>query len=381
MGDEWTYRSFIEGGTHATAIWTFSGLRWDLFPEAADSAGGENTREDPLEMTIEVFRTHKGDQEKGVAGDITLVNPERKDIRASLPTFLAKKFATDVHRIPRQFITTGSDGKAATIHLFPCFEVTAASLESLRAGKVPEAVLSKLGPLKNLVFESRERFWGELSAVLTGVELQSYREQILSGASQPGLVSDNGRLEVHVQCLEASSTTAWPRPTSTSARRQLVHLELLQGLPGDLAANGPGHLRGRDVQHLPQRPDRLTFDPVRDRRRDLQRLHRRIGQREDGGGGPFESPERIITQDNMISELEPGIKTDTIKAMDKATAVMMRYFSALVPNVSETTSPTTWPAVSTSGRSCCSCLLWEAAYLLPVIFLGYMALKQREVAQ
>ena len=29
----------------------------------------------PLEMTIEVFRTHKGNQEKGVAGTITLGNP------------------------------------------------------------------------------------------------------------------------------------------------------------------------------------------------------------------------------------------------------------------------------------------------------------------
>ncbi len=53
------------------------------------------------------------------------------------------------------------------------------------------------------------------------------------------------------------------------------------------------------------------------------------------GGGPFESSLRIITQDNMISELEPGMKTNVIKAMDAATAVMMRYFSAVVPNVSD----------------------------------------------
>ena len=37
----------------------------------------------------------------------------------------------------------------------------------------------------------------------------------------------------------------------------------------------------------------------------------------------------------MISELEPGLKTNIIKAMDEATAVMMRYFSAVVPNVSD----------------------------------------------
>ena len=42
-----------------------------------------------------------------------------------------------------------------------------------------------------------------------------------------------------------------------------------------------------------------------------------------------------MTQDNMISEMEPGMKTNTIKAMDEATAVMMRYFSAVVPDVSD----------------------------------------------
>ena len=42
-----------------------------------------------------------------------------------------------------------------------------------------------------------------------------------------------------------------------------------------------------------------------------------------------------MTQDNMISELEPGMKTNVIKAMDEATAVMMRYFSAVVPNVAD----------------------------------------------
>ena len=34
VGDEWTYRSFIEGGTRAAAIWTFEGIRSRSFPRA-----------------------------------------------------------------------------------------------------------------------------------------------------------------------------------------------------------------------------------------------------------------------------------------------------------------------------------------------------------
>ena len=96
VGDEWMYRSFIEGRTSAAAIWTFEGLTADLFPESRFPNGI------PVEMTIEVFRTYKGNQEKGVAGTIELGNPETGK-QVFLRNFLAKKFATDVQMIPRTF--------------------------------------------------------------------------------------------------------------------------------------------------------------------------------------------------------------------------------------------------------------------------------------
>ena len=82
VGDEWTYRSFIEGRTAAAAIWTFDGLSEDLFPESKFPNGI------PVEMTIEVFRTYKGNQEKGVAGTITpasIRRPGKQVIAAEFP--------------------------------------------------------------------------------------------------------------------------------------------------------------------------------------------------------------------------------------------------------------------------------------------------------
>ncbi len=191
MGDEWTYRSFIQGRTAAAAIWTFDGLSEDLFPESKFPNGI------PVEMTIEVFRTYKGNQEKGVAGTITLGNP-KTDKQVVLRNFLAKKFATDVQMIPRSFITAGSDGRAETIDLFR------------------------------------------------------------------DLVSDDGRLEIILQCLEPQPVLRHgPGRPVHPRRRQFVCLELLQGLPGNLAANGLGHQPGRDVQHFPQRPGCLAGDDVR----------------------------------------------------------------------------------------------------------------------
>ena len=68
-------------------------------------------------MTIEVFRTYKGNQEKGVKGTIWLGNPQTGK-QVILRNFLAKKFATQVQMVPRSFITAGRDGKAETIDLF-----------------------------------------------------------------------------------------------------------------------------------------------------------------------------------------------------------------------------------------------------------------------
>ena len=68
--------------------------------------------------------------------------------------------------------------------------------------------------------------------------------------------------------------------------------------------------------------------------------------------------------------------------MDEATALMMRYFSAVVPNVSDNDFVDRVACGFNVGRDLLArCLLCEVAYLLPVILLGYICLKQREVAQ
>lgn len=91
VGNEWTYRSFIEGGTGATAIWRFKGISERAFPN----------EELPLDMTIRVFRTHKGDIERGIAGTIVLKNPYEDVASVPIP-FTAREFTVDQKIIPRK---------------------------------------------------------------------------------------------------------------------------------------------------------------------------------------------------------------------------------------------------------------------------------------
>ncbi len=84
VGSEWTYRSFIAGGTKAAAIWTFDGISEETLAEE------NGVKYLPVELIVRVFRTYQGDVEKPIGGTIWLRNPDDKNIRSSLESFAAK---------------------------------------------------------------------------------------------------------------------------------------------------------------------------------------------------------------------------------------------------------------------------------------------------
>jgi ABC-type transport system involved in multi-copper enzyme maturation permease subunit len=96
VGNEWTYRSFIEGGTPAAAIWTFSGINESMLRQ---DEGGQVL---PIELIVRVFRTYKGNIEAGIQGSMQLRNPENKDIKSDLWTFTAKDASINTFDWPRK---------------------------------------------------------------------------------------------------------------------------------------------------------------------------------------------------------------------------------------------------------------------------------------
>ncbi|MBN1851891.1 MAG: ABC transporter permease [Pirellulales bacterium] len=90
VGNEWTYRSFIDGNTAAAAIWTFSGISEERYPRGLE-----------LELLVRVFRTHKGIIEQRIRGEIFLQNPET-DLRCESRPFTAKDGMLDARLFERQ---------------------------------------------------------------------------------------------------------------------------------------------------------------------------------------------------------------------------------------------------------------------------------------
>ena len=106
VGAEWSYRQYIEGGSLAAAIWTFSGISEQQFPEGL-----------PLEMLVRVFRTYKGDIEKGIAGSVRVKNPV-SGLQSDPFYFTAKEFTIDSLLIPRKLVATSADGGTRQVDLF-----------------------------------------------------------------------------------------------------------------------------------------------------------------------------------------------------------------------------------------------------------------------
>ncbi|MFM7205114.1 MAG: ABC transporter permease [Planctomycetaceae bacterium] len=106
VGAEWSYRQYIEGGTGAAAIWTFTGLDPERFPEGL-----------PLEMIVRVFRTHKGNIEEGIHGTIQVRNPANSLRSESLP-IVAREHTIDSLLIPRRINTVLADGSLREADLF-----------------------------------------------------------------------------------------------------------------------------------------------------------------------------------------------------------------------------------------------------------------------
>jgi len=96
VGKEWKYRSFIEGGTLAAAIWTFHDITPERFPNGL-----------PIEMTIRVFRSHKGDINKGIGGSLIVRNPRTGRSSVDIP-FTAQDQEIDYKKIePSLFDPSG----------------------------------------------------------------------------------------------------------------------------------------------------------------------------------------------------------------------------------------------------------------------------------
>ncbi|MEM6655482.1 MAG: hypothetical protein AAF596_06750, partial [Planctomycetota bacterium] len=95
-GSEWTYRSSIEGGTQAAAVWRFD----DVTEADLRTVDGEKVL--PISLIVRVFRTHKGNLERAIQGTIQLQNPDNPEVRSDVRVFPARDYQIDQFDFPME---------------------------------------------------------------------------------------------------------------------------------------------------------------------------------------------------------------------------------------------------------------------------------------
>ncbi len=145
VGKEWAYRKYLDGGTPMSAVWTFEHVTKENFPDGRL----------PLEMTLRVFRTYKGeiaDEKKnnrtvGILGSIVLRNPQQPSVKTVGVIFTAKDQQVDGHTLPAA-MEREVDGEYKPVGLFKDEKSSEPGLVSDQ-GEV-EVVLQCLSPSQYL---------------------------------------------------------------------------------------------------------------------------------------------------------------------------------------------------------------------------------------
>ena len=99
------------------------------------------------------------------------------------------------------------------------------------------------------------------------------------------------------------------------------------------------------------------------------------------GGGPFESLIRLLSHDNQMTELAPTLAVITAKTLDAIVLPVMSRLVYIVPNFSALDlSDTVSNGFAVSWGVLGADLLLALAYALPFSLAGYFILKNREIA-
>jgi hypothetical protein len=331
VGEEWAYRGYIEGGTLGKFEYNFSDVTQARFPNGL-----------PVELNLSIFRTHKGVITRGVLGTITLVstNPDSEFVESAPIHFNAKEYVIDRRDIaPEIEARRRSDGKVVKVNLFDEF-VNDGNLQ--------------------LVIQCSERgqyFGSAKRDVYLRAADQSFRLNFVKGFTGIWLQM------LVVMTFGVAFSTFLSGPIAMLVSSGMIVLGMCRDFIDQVLG---GVLRKFDVlQRL--------IDPVL-RGQELEGVAE--------GGGPVESIVRIVTQQNVMVELDamPGI-TRVLEYLDIAVMTVMYAVANGLPDLSRYNNS----AFVAQGFNVDNGLLIQqfittAAFCFVLTVVSYFCLKTREIA-
>ncbi len=344
VGNEWEYRSFI-GGTGGSmyssenknqeaAFWSFEGITKDRFPN-----------ELPIEMTLGVFRTHKGDMEKQISANIALRNP-KTGLYVDVMTFRTEEFITKAIYIPHVVESTYS-------------EINQRRTRDVDTGK----------------------------EILTPSNADAAKNASLAGKKTYDLfedLTDQGRVEVWLSCGDSQQYIGVAQPDLYfRARDASVPMNFVKGFFGIWQQMVLVICFGVVLSTFLSGPVTMVSTLGVMIAGFFKSFLLSIGFLQQLGGGPLEAFVRILTQQNLVQDLPSGFATSFVKAVDAVFGAFLSLIGQAIPPLSDYSLydkalangfdiPIDW--ILQNG-------LTTFSYIIPLFIVGYLILGNREVAK
>ena len=327
VGEEWEYRSYIGGATSEAVIWTFENLDPRRFRDGL-----------PVEMTISVYRSHKGNIERTIMGALLVRNPAT-GLTAEIGSFNSEKYRTLAMFIPRE-------------------------IDKSKVKSAPSIVKHRQEtPQTEKEFNydpAKEKY--DLFADFT----------------------DGGKMEIWIQCVEDGQYFGAAEPDLYIRTRdanvffnffkgyfgiwQQMIILLSFGILFSTFLSGPVAMFSTFGVMI------AAF---------CRELLMNIAFMRELGGGPFEAWERLITHENLRSDLSNTFGTYLIKFFDLLASGLLCFIGMVIPSFTEYDIYTNYVA---SGfdiplNTLAVHGLTTLAYVVPLFVVAYLILRGREVAK
>lgn len=325
VGEEWEYRSYVAGASAEAIVWSFDNIDEKRFGDKL-----------PIEMTISVFRTHKGNIEQTIMGTLLVRNP-KTGLTATTNVFNSAKYTANALSIPRV----------------------------IDPSKVEET------PRLLKVEGQKESF--ELPALERKESYDLYKD----------FVAD-GKLEIWLQCIEDGQYFGAAEPDLyIRALDANVFMNFFKGYFGLWQQMLMIVCFGVLFSTFLSAPVAMvsTFGVMI--AAFCKQLFMQVASRQVLGGGPVEAFSRLIGHDNLMTEMPKNLSTSIIKFIDFIDSFLLSIIGQAIPSFSPYNiyMNSVASGYDIPGNTILVHLLTTFAYIVPLFIVGYVILRNREVAR
>ncbi|MDO4587790.1 MAG: hypothetical protein Q4C95_10905 [Planctomycetia bacterium] len=327
VGEEWEYRSYIAGATPEAVIWTFDNLKSEQFPDGL-----------PIEMTISVFRTTMGNIEQTIMGSLLVRNPQT-GLTAETNIFNSEKYTAKALLISRQIDKSKVQNRPTQLK---------------QVGD--EASFHQ----QNVAFEPKESYDLFEDFVVDGkleIWLQCIDRNQYFGAAE---------FDLYIRSSDANIFANFLKGYLGIWQQMIILISF--GVLFSTFLSGPVAMISTFGIMI------AAF---------CKQLFLQIAYMQALGGGPVEAFNRLVSHENMMTELPKNFATSLVKFFDMIASGFLSVIGLAIPSFTDYNIY--MDSIASGYNIPFNTILVHGittlAYVIPLFIAGYLILKNREVAK